>query len=546
MLKSHARPVGVIVVVWGFFGAWLGGSYAANDLDVGAGSSRAGNQTALTAALAAVPSALPDGSTWSGYYADQGTLPPDSQVRMLIGYPLRAQTQLADLLHKLYDPASPQFRAYLHAREFMATYGPDPADTTVVEDWLTSQGLTLSFTASNHLLIQVIGRAATFNRAFGITLRQYSATDSDSDVYYGTKTPPRAPSAVARRISALLLAMPVADESTAVTPDTIPVSTRPPSSGVAVDTILRAYQVNQVGGFTGQGVKIGIIAGGAVRMSDVQSFWRGQDIHRDNPIVRRVLTRPGRYNQEATLDVEWAGALAPDASIILYQGPDFTAASLVYLFNEAIGAGEVQVVTTSFSKHEANRAPALAMQQEAAAKMAAALGITVLAASGDSAAVDVPASCSYVTAVGGTNLLGTSEQAWSQSGSGSSVHITKPWYQESLVALRADSGRATADLALNAVHMVYYFGGHWHWDSGTSFAAPAFAGIMAVIDSARADRGRPWAGFLNSILYATPAVQRTFHDITRGGTSQHAAGSGWDYPTGWGTPDAAALARTLP
>jgi kumamolisin len=53
-------------------------------------------------------------------------------------------------------------------------------------------------------------------------------------------------------------------------------------------------------------------------------------------------------------------------------------------------------------------------------------------------------------------------------------------------------------------------------------------------------------GFLNQMLYTTPAVQATFRDVTIGGTDMFDAGPGWDVPTGWGTPDAEALAVTVP
>jgi kumamolisin len=70
--------------------------------------------------------------------------------------------------------------------------------------------------------------------------------------------------------------------------------------------------------------------------------------------------------------------------------------------------------------------------------------------------------------------------------------------------------------------------------------------MMAVLDSVRASRKLPAAGFLNSLLYTVPAVQKSFHDIVTGGPRSHPAAIGWDYPTGWGSPNLAALANNLP
>jgi kumamolisin len=310
--------------------------------------------------------------------------------------------------------------------------------------------------------------------------------------------------------------------------------------------IMSAYQVGTLASDQGQGVTIGIVGGGGVRMSDAQSFWLGQGVHRSNPILRQVLEPPNFYDEEATLDVQWAGGMAPGAQLILYQGPDPLDITVAYLFNEAIGAGEAQVVSTSFSHHESDRPPQLRQQHEYAAEMAAALGITVVAASGDSGEVDMPASCPHVTAVGGTTLTGAGESAWVDSGSGPSASFDKPYYQQSLAPIQDQPRRGTVDVSINVQDMVYYFGGKWSLDTGTSFATPAFAGMMAVLNSSRADNGLPAAGFLNSLLYLTPAVQQSFHDIVTGGSATHRAAVGWDYPTGWGTPDLGALAAHLP
>jgi kumamolisin len=501
--------------------------------------------TIVPGPLTPVVSGLPDGTGYSARYVDNGSIGPNTPIRMLIGYPLRAEAQLDQVLRDLYDPTSPHFRAYLTKSDFMASYGPDPKDTSYVESWLTSQGLKVAYTASNHLIIQVKGTAGQFNQAFGIALRNYSSPGMPPVTCYGTTMQPRAPQAVATRISGLLLAQPATDP-TMLAPDNGLPSQTPPSHGVTLSRITQAYGVTNLSGFTGQGVRIGIIAGGGIRASDVQSFWQGQGVNRNNPIVREVLDPPTRYVEEATLDAQWAGGIAPGADIIMYAGPDPLDISVSYLFNEAIGAGEVQVVSTSFSHHESDRPPILRLQHESAAKMASALGITTVAASGDSADIDTPASCPHVTAVGGTVLTGSREAAWAQSGSGLSGTFNKPYYQTGVPLLMGEQTRANADLALNVQSMVYYFGGQWHLDSGTSFATPAFAGMVAVLNSARAARKLPRVGFLNPLLYTNAAVQGTFHDIVSGGTTSNQAAPGWDYPTGWGSPNLAALVGQLP
>lgn len=73
-----------------------------------------------------------------------------------------------------------------------------------------------------------------------------------------------------------------------------------------------------------------------------------------------------------------------------------------------------------------------------------------------------------------------------------------------------------------------------------------WAGIIAVVNQYRADNDMAPVGYLNQMLYTTPAVQVTFRDITAGGTDMFNAGPGWDVPTGWGAPDALEFAATVP
>jgi kumamolisin len=186
--------------------------------------------------------------------------------------------------------------------------------------------------------------------------------------------------------------------------------------------------------------------------------------------------------------------------------------------------------------------------------MGAALGMTIAVASGDSARPDVPSTSPYVTCVGGTRLTVGSdgevaaESAWAQSGSGNARYLPIPWYQEEVIT-ESSGKRAVSDVAVHASstpgYWVYYLA-QWNHYGGTSFSAPVFAGMIAVVNQYRAAQGKPPAGLLNPLLYRSPEVQGTFRDIVHGKTDLFEARPGWDYPTGWGAPDIAKLADALP
>lgn len=100
---------------------------------------------------------------------------------------------------------------------------------------------------------------------------------------------------------------------------------------------------------------------------------------------------------ETSLDVQLAGAIAPDADIIYCGGPDNSDTTLLYTFNEALGQAKVQVLSDSFAHAEATTPVAVSYSYNESAMMAAVLGITLVSAAGDSAQVDVPSSAPYVT-----------------------------------------------------------------------------------------------------------------------------------------------------
>jgi kumamolisin len=334
------------------------------------------------------------------------------------------------------------------------------------------------------------------------------------------------------------------------------VSTEPPdpiTDGLTPQQVARAYGVDALyqRGFKGQGVKLGVVIGAGYRKKDLRAFWKMFGVPRADPHIVMPMEPPATRYREGTLDVEWAGVMAPEADLYVYEGPDARNTSMIYTFNEAIALGDVSVITSSFAHREDSEPKAVHQQYSASALMAAALGTTIVAASGDSAGVDVPASSPYVTAVGGTQIKMsgmnvTAETAWLYSGSGLSRTFPTPEWQKGLMPLPAK--RAVVDVALNADTSYWYtFLGITSPNTGTSFAAPIFGGLMAVVNSARAANGKPHAGWLNPQLYGTPAVQDSFRDILLGRTDQNdEAGPGWDIPTGWGAPSAEGLLRTLP
>jgi kumamolisin len=164
--------------------------------------------------------------------------------------------------------------------------------------------------------------------------------------------------------------------------------------------------------------------------------------------------------------------------------------------------------------------------------------------------------------VGGTDLATSSaagpwasETAWANSGGGISPdNFVIPSWQTAAAAGCAScsqSYRNGPDVSANANYTFYVCADQTtctanHW-GGTSFAAPMWAGYMALINQQSVAKGNKTLGFINPSLYSIGAgssYTTDFHDITSGSNGYPAA-TGYDLATGWGSPNGSGLINAL-
>ena len=247
----------------------------------------------------------------------------------------------------------------------------------------------------------------------------------------------------------------------------------------------------------------------------------------------------GGWAQEISLDLDMASAICPNCKILLVEANTSSLANLGAAVDMAVNLG-ANVVSNSYGGSDLSDATYGGYYKHP--------GVAITASSGDSGyGVQYPASSGYVTAVGGTTLTrdtttnrGWSEMAWSGAGSGCSAYNAHPTWQSSTVTGCAN--RAVADVAADAdpntgvaVYDSYSYRGQSGWlqFGGTSVAAPIIAATYAL------------AGNAASVTYGSYPYAHTssLYDVTSGSngtctTSQLCtAGTGWDGPTGLGTPN---------
>jgi tripeptidyl-peptidase-1 len=167
-----------------------------------------------------------------------------------------------------------------------------------------------------------------------------------------------------------------------------------------------------------------------------------------------------------------------------------------------------------------------------------------------------PASCPYVTAVGGTRnwepeVVGFDARGTFVTGGGFSNYFSRPRFQDEVVngyvsslgtlhdGLYNKQGRGYPDISVRAYHYIVVFNGSSTIFDGTSASAPAAAAIFSLVNDALAAEGKPALGWLNPWLYS--AGSKGFKDVVAGSntgcnTAGFPAKQGWDAATGFGTP----------
>ncbi|MGW6492724.1 putative Ig domain-containing protein [Streptomyces sp. NPDC055056] len=255
-------------------------------------------------------------------------------------------------------------------------------------------------------------------------------------------------------------------------------------------------------------------------------------------------TNDSGWAGEEALDIDMVSAVCPNCNIVLVEASSANDTDLGAAENEAVSLG-AKFVSNSWGGDESSS------QTGEDTSYFKHPGVAITVSSGDEAyGAEYPATSQYVTAVGGTALTtssssrGWSESAWKTSstegtGSGCSAYDTKPsWQTDTGCSKRMESDvSAVADPATGVAVYDTYGGSGWAVYGGTSASAPIIAGVYALAGTpGSADYPAKYPYSHTSSLY----------DVTSGNNGSCspsyfcAAGTGYDGPTGWGTPNGTA------
>ena len=517
------------------------------------------------------------------------------------------ETQLETLIAQQSDPKSPNYHRFLTPKEFASRFGASTSDIAKVTGWLQSHGFTVEEVPAGNRAIIFSGNASQVSEAFKTEMRRYNVNGVQ---HLANASDPQIPAAFASVVGGVLKL-----HDFRYQPHSVKGAPVASAQGVGAmfnlvaglnilgpadyDTI---YDINPLlsAGINGAGQSIAVLARSDIYLSDVQGFRSMFGLKANDPTFIVTNSDPGQVNGdnlETTLDTEWAGAVAPNASIkVIISSSSGSADGIDLSATYAVNNNVAPIISLSYGGCEASMGSTELAFYNSLWKQAAAQGQTVLVAAGDSGsagcdsasaakavggkAVNGLCSSPYSTCVGGTEFvegsnpgqywlsasnattLGSAlsyipETTWNESGTaslaagggGASIIYTKPSWQTG-PGVPADGKRDVPDVSMTAAlhdgYTVVQGGeiGYIFPVGGTSAATPSFAGLIALVNQ----KYNSIHGCINPVLYPLAAKQATggaaiFHDITTGnnsvpGQTGFSAAAGYDQATGLGSVDA--------
>jgi kumamolisin len=459
---------------------------------------------------------------------------------------------------------------HLSRQEYTDQYGATEEAIQQVRNLAARHGLQVLETSRARRRVFLQGTVAQFEQAFGVQLQEYEHQGRRYHTFAGDLSVPETELGVVETVLGLdnrPIARPHIRfrRGIVANPNASTASFNPPQ-------VAQIY--NYPTGVNGSGECIALIElGGGYETSDIQTYFSQLGIPAPTVVavgVDGATNVPGQDPQgadgEVALDIQVAGSIAPGARIAVYFAPNTNQG-----FQDAVSqamhdtTNNPSVISISWGGPEDSWPSGALTAFDNTLQGAAALGITVTVASGDSGSsdgesgnhVDFPASSPHVLACGGTDLSASgtarkSEVVWNDQSAGggatgggvSAVFALPGWQQNANVPAASGStgGRGVPDVAGDAAPETGYnvlIDGQSAVVGGTSAVAPLWAALIALINQQSGKK----AGFVNPTLYG--AGETDFYDVTQGNNGAFSAGPGWDPCTGLGSPNGQQVASTL-
>ncbi|HLY43634.1 MAG TPA: S53 family peptidase [Terracidiphilus sp.] len=521
----------------------------------------------------------------NGRAQSTGRLPSNQVLQLDLVLPLRDAAGLESLLKDVYNPYSPSYRQFLTPEEFAARFGPTQDDYDTVVRFAKTYGLEVTGGSFYGRDVQVKGTVGNIEAALHVNMRTYRHP-SENREFYGPDSEPR------MDLPFNLWHISGLDNYSIPRPLLVNKNDYAAAHGIDADKVvshattgsgpsasflgsdMRAAYYGS-GSLNGAGQNLGLWEFLGTDLADLNTYY--SNVKQTNNVPITLLSTDGTSTScvyrssrcddtEQTLDMTQALGMAPGlSSLVMYIGNSDTAIISAMVSHNPLPT----TIGCSWGWSPVDPSTLDPYFQQMAMQ-----GQNFFAASGDDStwkasgsAAAWPADDANVVSVGGTDLVTASaggpwqsETAWADSGGGISPDgIAIPaWQQLAGVITSSNKGSTTLrngpDVAANANFTFYTCADQTTCNAnlygGTSFAAPMWAGYIALVNQQRIANSQGLLGFLNPTIYGqnvsggslSAAYSADFHDVTSGTSGSYSAVTGFDLVTGWGSPNAGLIA----
>ena len=504
----------------------------------------------------------------SGQAPLAGHLRANQSMNIVLVLQHRNQAELDQFLKDLYDRSSPSYRQFLTVEQFTEKFGPSREDYETVKSFARANGLQVRATSRNRMILQVSGSVANIEKALNVTMGVYQHPTENRTFFAPDREPTPDLGVQLWHISGLdnySIPKPalVRRDAHAGVGSNATTGSCPEQSFCGSDMRAAYYEGTAL---TGSGQSLGLLEYYGTDLADLDTYYTnaGQTL----PFTPTILSTDGTSTScfypscddtEQTIDMTQALGMAPGmSSLVMYVGSTDSA-----IFNGMATAEPLNAqLSSSWTWTPADPDTDNPFFEEFAAQ-----GQNLFQAAGDSgvwspSTETYPSDDAFLTSVGGTDLETSSaggpwssETVWIDGGGGVGPDkFPIPFWQTTTASgcsKCSNNYRNGPDVSANANFTFYVCADQTTCTAndygGTSFAAPMWAGYLALVNQQAVAESQPTLGFINPALYdigLSSSYDTNFHDITSGSNGDSAT-VGYDLASGWGSPNGSALISGL-
>jgi len=499
-----------------------------------------------------------------------GRLPASQSLRFDVVLALRHAPELDNFIQEVNDPSSASYRHFVTPEEFTERFGPSQEDYDAVIRFAQANGFVVVGGSRDAFDVQLKGTVGAIEKAFHVNLNLYQHPTENRTFF----APDREPSVDLPfqlwHVSGLdnySIPRPASLHHRDLKVHANVVKGSCPGGDYCGSDMRAAYYGGTA--LNGSGQNLGLLEYLGYDIADLNTYFKNVGQTNNVPITgistdgsSLNCTEPNCDDREQILDMVQAISMAPGLTglYVFVGGTDTAMLGSMTTHKPLVGS-----IGSSWTWQ-----PSDPSTDDPYFKKFAAQGQNYFQAAGDNGAYTpsssyvYPGDDAYVTVVGGTDLQVTkaggpwaSETAWPDGGGGVYTPDQIPipaWQQLPGVITSGNKGSTTLrnspDVSAEANFDFYSCADQkacqdgW---GGTSFAAPMWAGFMALINQQAVANGNSPLGFVNPAIYnigVSSSYTTDFHDITSGSNGEPTT-TGYDLATGWGSPTGVALINAL-